>query len=293
LAADALFASNTSTLPITGLAAASVRPANFIGLHFFSPVEKMPLVEVIVGKATSQQTLARALDYVKAIGMTPIVVNDGRGFYTSRVFATYVLEGLAMLAEGAAPALVENAGVMAGMPVGPLAVTDEVSAELIVKIDHQTRSDLGAAYRPHTGHAVAAKLVELGRLGRKVGRGFYEYPAEGRKQLWPGLSELFPASAQQPPVDELIQRLVVVQSVETARCLEEGVLTTARDADVGSLLGWGFPAFRGGTIGHIDTIGVATFVAQCARLAEQYGERFAPPQLLRDMAANGGTFYPV
>ncbi|AOJ79256.1 3-hydroxyacyl-CoA dehydrogenase [Burkholderia savannae] len=292
LAPDALFASNTSTLPISGLAQASARPANFIGLHFFSPVDKMPLVEVIVGRETSQQTLARALDYVKAIGMTPIVVNDSRGFYTSRVFSTYVLEGLAMLAEGVAPALIESAGLLAGMPVGPLALTDEVSSELIHKITKQTRADLGDAYVARPGEDVAARMVELGRLGRKAGRGYYDYPANGgKKALWPGLASEFPAAAEQPDVKTLIERLVTVQAVETARCLVERVLTTARDADVGAILGWGFPAFRGGPVSHIHGVGVDAFVATCDRLAAQYGARFAVPTLLREMAAQGQSFY--
>lgn len=292
LAPDALFASNTSTLPITGLAQASARPANFIGLHFFSPVDKMPLVEVIVGRDTSEATLARALDYVKTIGMTPIVVNDSRGFYTSRVFSTYVLEGLAMLAEGVAPALIENAGLLAGMPVGPLALTDEVSSELIHKITRQTRADLGDAYVARPGEDVAARMVELGRLGRKAGLGYYDYPASGgKKALWPGLAPEFPLAAEQPDVAALIERLVTVQAVETVRCLEERVLTTARDADVGAILGWGFPAFRGGPASYIHGVGVDAFVATCDRLAARHGARFAAPALLREMAAQGRSFY--
>ena len=204
---DAIFASNTSTLPITGLAEASARPANFIGLHFFSPAEKMPLVEIIVGKATSDATLARSMDYVRAIAKTPIVVNDSRGFYTSRVFGTYVSEGMALLEEGVPPALIDKAGLMAGMPVGPLALADEVSIELVHKIARQTRADLGAAYVERAADRVAAKMVaELGRLGRKSGAGFYDYPAEGPKHLWPGLGEHFkpgvPAGTQSAGADE-------------------------------------------------------------------------------------------
>ncbi|HEU4845388.1 MAG TPA: 3-hydroxyacyl-CoA dehydrogenase NAD-binding domain-containing protein [Burkholderiaceae bacterium] len=291
LAPDAIFASNTSTLPITGLAEASARPANFIGLHFFSPVDKMPLVEVILGKETGDATLARSLDYIAAVGMTPIVVNDARGFYTSRVFSTYVMEGLQMLKEGVRPALIENAGLQAGMPVGPLALTDEVSAELLVKIEKQTASDLGDAYRPRPGLEVAQRIVALGRIGKKAGQGFYDYPEGGKKSLWQGLAELFPPAAQQPDVDVLVQRLIAVQSVETVRCMEEGVLTTARDADIGAILGWGFPPFRGGTIGHIHSTGIAAFIAQCEALAQQYGERFEPPALLKTMADGGRTFY--
>ncbi|MBV8667189.1 MAG: 3-hydroxyacyl-CoA dehydrogenase, partial [Burkholderiaceae bacterium] len=291
LAPGAIFASNTPTLPISGLAEASARPANFIGLHFFSPVDKMPLVEVIVGKQTSQETLARSLDYIKAVGMTPIVVNDSRGFYTSRVFSTYVNEGMAMLAEGVAPALIENAGLQAGMPVGPLALTDEVSAELCVKIDKQTKADLGDAYREGPGMATARKIVALERIGKKSGKGFYEYPEGGKKFLWPELAEHFPRAAQQPSLETLVQRLVTVQAVETARCMQEGVVTTARDADVGSILGWGFPPFRGGTISQIHRTGIANFVQQCEQLAAMHGQRFEPPQLLKDMAAKGETFY--
>ncbi len=291
LSPDAIFASNTSTLPITGLAEASQRPGNFIGLHFFSPVDKMPLVEVIVARQTTRATLAQALDYVKAIGMTPIVVNDSRGFYTSRVFSTYVLEGLAMLAEGVAPALIENAGLLAGMPVGPLALIDEVSSELIHKVNQQTRADLGAAYIERPGEAVAERMVALGRIGRKAGRGFYDYPEGGRKALWTGLANEYPAAAAQPDVQTLVDRLITVQAVETARCLDERVVTDPRDADVGALLGWGFPAFRGGPVSHIHRVGVSAFVELCDRLAAQHGRRFAPPTLLRDMAEQDAAFY--
>jgi 3-hydroxyacyl-CoA dehydrogenase/enoyl-CoA hydratase/3-hydroxybutyryl-CoA epimerase len=287
----AVFASNTSTLPITGLAQASARPANFIGLHFFSPVDKMPLVEVIVGTLTSQQTLARALDFVKAIGKTPIVVNDARGFYTSRCFSTYVLEGLVMLSEGVKPALIEAAGLQAGMPVGPLALIDEVSAELVCKVDRQAAADLGAAYRSPAGIAVAQKMVGLGRIGKKAGQGFYDYPPSGKKTLWTGLAQLFPLAGRQPALDELVQRLINIQSLEAARCMEEGVLTRAQDADVGSVLGWGFPAFRGGTLSHIHSVGLASFVQQCDAQAAKFGERFRPAQILREMAASGQSFY--
>ncbi len=291
IASNAIFASNTSTLPITGLAKASERPANFIGLHFFSPVDKMPLIEVIMGKQTSQECLARSLDYINAVGMTPIVVNDSRGFYTSRCFSTYVLEGMAMLAEGVKPALIENAGLQAGMPVGPLALTDEVSAELVYKIDKQTQSDLGEAYKAPAGMAAVQKMVELSRIGKKAGQGFYDYPEGGKKCLWTGLAAQFPVATQQPALDELVQRLINIQSLETARCMEEGVLTTARDADVGSVLAWGVPPFRGGTIGQIHTVGVATFVQQCDALTVKFGERFTPTKTLRDMAAKGEAFY--
>jgi len=292
IAADAIFASNTSTLPITGLAEASNRPANFIGLHFFSPAERMPLVEIIVGGQTSPATLARAMDYVKAIAKTPIVVNDSRGFYTSRVFGTYISEGMALLAEGVAPALIDKAGLIAGMPVGPLALTDEVSLELVYKVARQTRADLGAAYvEPPSAPLVKRMVEQLGRLGRKVGKGFYDYPVEGGKRLWPGLAEHFPPRAEQPGVEEIVERLILIQSVETARCLAEKVLNRPLDADVGAILGWGYPPFRGGPIGWIHTLGVAQFVAACQRLTAQCGPRFTPPPFLMEMAAKGESFY--
>lgn len=294
IAADALFASNTSTLPITGLAEASARPANFIGLHFFSPADKMPLVEIIMGKQTSQQTLARSMDFVRAIGKTPIVVNDARGFYTSRVFGTYLSEGMALLQEGVAPALIDNAGRLAGMPVGPLALADEVSIELVHKIASQTKKDLGDQYVSRAADQVAALMADkLGRLGKKGGHGFYEYPADARKHLWPGLAEHFPVKAEQPGLEAVVERLMLIQSLETVRCMDEGVLTSPADADVGAILGWGYPPFRGGPIGQIHTMGVANFVAACDRLAEQCGERFRPTENLRKKAAEGAQFFPV
>ncbi len=289
---DALFASNTSTLPITGLAEASARPNNFIGLHFFSPVDRMPLVEIIRGRETSDACLARAMDFVKRIGKTPIVVNDSRGFYTSRVFGTYIQEGFALLAEGVTPALIDNAGRLAGMPVGPLAVADEVSLELIHKVGTQTRADLGDKYVAGPGDPVIQTMVgKLGRLGKKSGKGFYDYPEKARKHLWPGLAETFSVRADQPDVEEVKRRLLYIQSIETARCLADGVLEDAADADVGSILGWGFAPFTGGALSLIDTVGVADFVTECDRLAQRYGARFAPPDLLRDMAAKGARFH--
>lgn len=288
--ADCLLASNTSTLPITGLAGASARPGNFLGLHFFSPVERMQLVEVIVGRETTDTTLAHALDYVRAIGKTPIVVNDARGFYTSRVFSTYVREGLAMLAEGVRPALIENAGRQAGMPVGPLAIADELSLDLIERINVQTRRDLGAAYVATAADEVIASMVHhLGRIGRKAGQGFYDYPQEGGKHLWPQLGEHFVPAPVQPGVDMLVRRLLHIQSVEAARCFEEGVITSAADADVGALLGWGYPAAHGGPIGYIDSIGVGRFVAECDELARRCGPRYAVPASLRERAAAQGA----
>jgi len=291
--ATAIFASNTSTLPITGLAEASKRPASFIGLHFFSPVDKMPLVEIILGKKTSDEALARALDYVQQIRKTPIVVNDSRGFYTSRVFMTYANEGMALLQEGVLPALIENAGKQAGMPVGPLAVHDEVSIELSAKIYKQTKADLGARYTGPSAIAVALKFAEeLDRKGKKAGKGFYEYPKEGRKFLWPGIAGIYPPAAQQPDVEEVKKRLLYVQAVETARCLEEQVVVEPADADIGSILGWGYPPWTGGTLSFIETVGLARFVAECDRLAAAYGPRFQVPDSLRKRAARNEPFQP-
>ncbi|HEX7007311.1 MAG TPA: 3-hydroxyacyl-CoA dehydrogenase NAD-binding domain-containing protein [Alphaproteobacteria bacterium] len=292
IAEDAVFASNTSTLPITSLATTSKRPENFVGIHFFSPVHRMRLVEVIRGEATGDVAIARALDYVKRIRKTPIVVNDGRGFYTSRVFGTYVNEGLALLVEGVNPALIENAGRLAGMPVGPLAVADEVGIDLIHHIKEQTKRDLGARYEPLPGDDVVPLFVAtLQRPGRKGSRGFYDYPAEGPKRLWPDLAKHFPRKASQPDVETVKRRLLHIQGVETARCLEEKIVADPRDADVGSVYGWGFPPFTGGTVSYIDGLGVADFVRDCEALAQQHGARFAPPALLRDMARRGARFY--
>ncbi len=287
-----IFASNTSTLPITGLAKASKRPKNFIGIHFFSPVEKMPLVEIIVGKQTGDEAIARALDYVGQLRKTPIVVNDSRGFYTSRCFGTYTAEGAKMLSEGIDPQLIESAGRLAGMPVGPLAVSDEVSLELAYKVMQQSREDLGAKYKEPVSWPVVKHFVEdLKRLGRKSGAGFYDYPEGGKKALWTGLADQYPRLAQQPSVEELKTRLLYIQALETARCFEEGVLRSVHEADLGSILGWGFPAYTGGTLSYIDTIGPAKFVAECKRLAKLYGERFKPTKGLLARAQSGETYY--
>lgn len=287
-----LLASNTSTLPISGLAEASTRPEQFIGLHFFSPVDRMSLVEVILGKTTSTEALAKALDFIKQIGKTPIVVNDSRGFYTSRVFSTYVNEGMVLLKDGVLPALIENAGRQAGMPVGPLAVHDEVTLELLVKIHNQGLADLGDDYTPPSAIDVAVEFVErLDRKGRPYGKGFYDYPKDAPKRLWARLKELFPPADTQPSVEVVKQRLLFVQALETFRCYDEGVLTDPADADIGSILGWGFPAYTGGTLSFIDTVGIRPFVEQCDRLAELYGERFEVPPALRERAAAGRSFH--
>jgi len=291
---NAVFASNTSTLPISGLAQASKRPAQFIGIHFFSPVDKMPLVEIILGKKTNDDTLARALDYVGQLRKTPIVVNDSRGFYTSRCFGTFVNEGVALLQEGVNPALIENGAKLAGMPVGPLAVSDEVSIDLSWKVMTQTEKDLGRRYQKPVSYDTVRKFVEeLKRPGRRFGAGFYEYPQDGKKHLWPGLAEVFPRAFQQPAVDEVMKRLLYIQALETARCMEEGVVTTAAEADLGSILGWGFPAWTGGTLSYIDTIGIRDFVAECDRLARRYGKRFKPSKWLRERAERNEPFHPA
>jgi 3-hydroxyacyl-CoA dehydrogenase / enoyl-CoA hydratase / 3-hydroxybutyryl-CoA epimerase len=291
----AVFASNTSTLPITGLAQASARPDQFIGLHFFSPVDKMPLVEIIVGRQTSDQTLARGFDFVQQIGQVPIVVNDSRGFYTSRVFATYVMEGLAMLKEGVHPRSIEVAGLQAGMPMPPLALQDEVSLSLGVHVAEQTRKDLaaeGLPYAPHPGESVLRQLCELGRVGKKAGKGFYDWPAVGEggdKRLWPGLAGLFPLAPDQPAQRELIDRLLHAQANEAMRCLDEGVLRSVADGNVGSILGWGFAPFQGGVLQFINAVGPAAFVARCRELAARHGPRFEPAAGVVALAASGGT----
>ncbi len=291
---SAIFASNTSTLPITGLAEASERPEKFIGIHFFSPVDKMPLVEIIVGEKTSDEAIARSLDYVQQLRKTPIVVNDSRGFYTSRCFSTFTNEGITMVAEGVSPALIENAAKMASMPVGPLAVIDEVTIELGYKIAMQTKADLDAAFEPISGFGVMKKMVEeLDRKGKRYGKGFYDYPQDAKKHLWPGLTELYPLADVQPSVDEVKNRLLVIQALETARCYEEGVLTDPADADIGSIFGWGFPPWTGGTLSFIDTMGIDAFVAECDRMAEAYGPRFEVSDWLRARAETGQRFHPT
>jgi 3-hydroxyacyl-CoA dehydrogenase/enoyl-CoA hydratase/3-hydroxybutyryl-CoA epimerase len=294
LAPGAVFGSNTSTLPITGLAEASVRPEDFIGIHFFSPVDKMMLVEIILGEKTGPAAIARALDYIIKIKKTPIVVNDGRGFYTSRCFGTYVAEGLAMLQEGYAPALIDNLGRMTGMPRGPLEMHDDVALDLSVKIAKQTAEDLGEKYVPIEGHEIVRKMVEdLGRYGRKNGKGFYDYDTKP-KTLWKGLSELAPVTINESTpelIEDQKRRLLYRQAVEVARCWEEGVIDDPREADVGAILAWGFAPWTGGPITMIDQIGLKAFVGQADEYAARYGDRFKVPQLLRDMAAKGETFY--
>ena len=289
-----IFGSNTSTLPITSLAKTFKDQPRFIGIHFFSPVDRMMLVEVIMGKKTGDAALAAALDYVRAIRKTPIVVNDSRGFYTSRVVGTYIREGHLMLTEGVPAAMIENVGRMAGMPVGPLSLTDEVAVDLAWKVLKATEADLGDKAIDPRQKALLEDMVEKrGRYGRKNGKGFYDYPQSGPKRLWPGLIELQPIKLDPDTIDveELKHRLLAIQALESARCVEEGVVTDMREADVGSILGFGYAPFTGGTISYIDGMGAKAFVDMCNELAKKYGTRFKPGKLLRDMAKTGDTFY--
>jgi 3-hydroxyacyl-CoA dehydrogenase/enoyl-CoA hydratase/3-hydroxybutyryl-CoA epimerase len=290
LAPKGVFASNTSTLPISGLAQASAHPDRFVGLHYFSPVDKMQLVEIIRGRQTSDETLARAYDYVLQVGKTPIVVNDSRGFFTSRVFGTFVMEGVAMIEEGIPAAVVENAGKQAGMPVGPLAVLDETSLSLAEHVREQTRKDYeaeGMKYVSQPGEALIERMVRaLGRPGRAGGGGFYDYPQGAPKRLWAGLKQFEKADANWD-MRELKDRLLYRQAIETARCLEEGVLTTIHDANIGSIFGIGFPAWTGGALQFIDSEGIAGFVARADDLAKKYGPRFACPEIVRKKVGAG------
>lgn len=286
LAEGGFFASNTSTLPITGLAKASARPARFVGIHFFSPVDKMKLVEIIRGKETDDETVARAYDYVQALGKIPIVVNDARGFFTSRVFGTFVMEGAAMVGEGIPAAVVEQAGLQAGMPVGPLAVLDETALSLSVHVLDQTRADLraeGQTYIATPGELLVERMVkEFDRNGRAAGAGFYEYPQGGRKFLWPGLAKLFGKDGVQWDLQDLKDRLLYRQAVETARCLSEGVLTSVHDANIGSIFGIGFPAWTGGAMQFIYGTGMDAFLHRAEVLAAKYGPGFVVAPQVKD-----------
>ncbi|MEY8014642.1 3-hydroxyacyl-CoA dehydrogenase NAD-binding domain-containing protein [Mycobacterium servetii] len=283
---NAVLGSNTSTLPITGLATGVKRQEDFIGIHFFSPVDKMPLVEIIKGEKTSDEALARVFDYTLAIGKTPIVVNDSRGFYTSRVIGTFVNEALAMLGEGVEPASIEHAGSQAGYPAPPLQLSDELNLELMHKIALATRKgveDAGGTYEPHPAEAVVEKMIEIGRPSRLSGAGFYEYVDGKRTRLWPGLRETFKSGTSEPPLQDMIDRMLFAEALETQKCIDEGVITSTADANIGSIMGIGFPPWTGGAaqlIAGYPHGGKAGFVARAKELAAKYGDRFLPPASL-------------
>ncbi len=290
--ADCIFATNTSTLPISDLAKASTRPGQFIGIHFFSPVDKMMLVEIIRGAETGDRAVAKALDFVRQIRKTPIVVNDARFFYANRCIIPYINEGIRMVGEGVAPALVENAARLLGMPVGPLQLVDETSIDLGVKIAKATRAAMGDAYPDGTVDDVLFWMADEGRLGRKANAGFYAYDEKGKRTaLWPGLGEKFAPAEVQPELSEVQHRLLMAQVLEAVRALEEGVLMDIREGDVGAILGWGFAPWSGGPFSWLDMIGAGRALEICEGLSERHGARFTPPALLAEMAAQGAGFY--
>ncbi len=292
IGADAIFATNTSTLPISDLARASERPKNFIGIHFFSPVEKMLLVEIIKGRETGDAAVAKALDFVRQIRKTPIVVNDARFFYANRCIIPYVNEGMRMVREGVAPALVENAAKLMGMPLGPLQLVDETSLDLGAKIAKATRAAMGDAYADGDVDAVVFWMVEEGRLGRKAKAGFFAYDDAGKRQaLWDGIAARFPAAVEQPDLVTVQHRLMFAQALEAVRALEEGVLTDIREGDVGAILGWGFAPWSGGPFSWLDMLGAPFAVSVCDDLEARFGPRFQAPELLREMAKDEGGFY--
>jgi 3-hydroxyacyl-CoA dehydrogenase/enoyl-CoA hydratase/3-hydroxybutyryl-CoA epimerase len=297
---DALLCSNTSTLPITELASAVDRPEDFIGLHFFSPVDKMPLVEIIRGGKTSEGAVAKAIDVVQQIRKTPIVVNDSRGFYTSRVIGTQINEGLAMLGEGVAPMSIERAALQAGYPVGPLQISDELNLELMVKIRNATKAGVerdGGTYTPHPAETVIERMIELGRPSKLKGAGFYEYDEAGKRQgLWTGLASEFPVAPEQPDLQELKDRMLFIEAVETVRCFDEGVISSTAEANIGSIFGIGFPASTGGAAQFVNGYegphgtGIKAFVARAQELAATHGDRFQPPASLIEKAERGERF---
>ncbi|OBY28172.1 3-hydroxyacyl-CoA dehydrogenase NAD-binding domain-containing protein [Leisingera sp. JC1] len=289
---DCIFASNTSTLPITELAKASSRPEQFIGIHFFSPVEKMFLVEIIKGKETGDRAVAKALDYVRQIRKTPIVVNDARFFYANRCILPYINEGLRMITEGVSPVLIDNAARQLGFPVGPVQLTDETSIDLGAKIARATKAAMGAAYPESPADDLIFWMEELGRLGRKSNAGFFDYDDKGKRvEYWKGLQEKYPLAAEQPDLIEVQERLMFAQVLEAVRALEEGVLMDIREGDVGAILAWGFAPWSGGPLSWLDILGTPYAAERCDSLTEQFGERFACPALLREMAEKGQSFY--
>jgi 3-hydroxyacyl-CoA dehydrogenase / enoyl-CoA hydratase / 3-hydroxybutyryl-CoA epimerase len=289
---DCIFATNTSTLPISSLAKASKRPDQFIGIHFFSPVDKMMLVEIIRGKETGDRAVAKALDFARQIRKTPIVVNDARFFYANRCIIPYINEGIRMVAEGVEPALIENAAKLVGMPLGPLQLVDETSIDLGVKIAKATKAAMGDAYPDGAVDEVLFWMADQGRMGKKANAGFYTYDAAGKREgLWPGLAAQYPVAAGQPDLHEVQHRLLMAQTLEAVRALEESVLTDIREGDVGAILGWGFAPWSGGPFGWLDIIGAARAVDICDTLTVSQGPRFSAPKMLQDMAAKGTSFY--
>jgi 3-hydroxyacyl-CoA dehydrogenase/enoyl-CoA hydratase/3-hydroxybutyryl-CoA epimerase len=289
---DAIFATNTSTLPITELARASRDPAQFVGIHFFSPVEKMALVEVIRGRETGDRAVAKALDFVRQIRKTPIVVNDARFFYANRCIIPYINEGVRMVAEGVEPALIENAARQLGFPLGPLQLVDETSIELGVRIARATKAAMGDAYPESPADGVLFALADRGRLGRKAQAGFYAYDDKGKRQgLWPELRELWPPRPDQPDLTEVQHRLAMIQTLEAVRAFEEGVLTDIREGDVGAILGWGYMPWSGGPFSWLDILGAPRAVEICEGLVRRCGDRFDPPATLRELARTGASFY--
>ncbi len=288
---DAIFATNTSTLPISDLAKASARPEQFIGIHFFSPVDKMMLVEIIKGAKTGDTAVAKALDFVRQIRKTPIVVNDARFFYANRCIIPYLNEGMRMVAEGVSPVLVENAAKMVGMPLGPLQLVDETSIDLGVKIAKATKAAMGDAYPDSAVDEVLFWMADQGRMGKKADAGFYAYEGGKRTGLWDGLAAQYPQAEEQPELHEVQHRLLMAQVLEAVRAFEDGVLTDIREGDVGAILGWGFAPWSGGPFSWLDILGAGRAVEICDQLTERYGTRFTTPKLLRDMAASGETFY--
>jgi 3-hydroxyacyl-CoA dehydrogenase/enoyl-CoA hydratase/3-hydroxybutyryl-CoA epimerase len=289
---DCIFATNTSTLPITELAKASADPEKFIGIHFFSPVDKMLLVEIIKGKETGDVAVAKALDYVRQIKKTPIVVNDERFFYANRCIIPYINEGIRMVKEGVEPALIENAAKLVGMPLGPLQLVDETSVDLGVKIAKATKAAMGDAYPDGEVDEVLFWMFDQNRLGRKSNAGFYRYDDKGKRLgLWDGLAAQYPVADEQPDLITVQHRLLFAQVLEAVRALEEGVLEDIREGDVGAILGWGFAPWSGGPFSWLDIIGAPYAAERCDQLTEEFGARFTTPALLRDMADRGQEFY--
>jgi 3-hydroxyacyl-CoA dehydrogenase/enoyl-CoA hydratase/3-hydroxybutyryl-CoA epimerase len=288
---DAIFATNTSTLPISSLAKASARPAQFIGIHFFSPVDKMLLVEIIRGDKTGDRAVAKALDFVRQIRKTPIVVNDARFFYANRCIIPYINEGIRMVAEGVNPTLIENAAKLVGLPLGPLQLVDETSIDLGVKIAKATRAAMGDAYPDGAVDEVIFWMADEGRLGKKSNAGFYTYPDGKRGALWDRLAAKYPEADDQPDLHVVQHRLLMAQVLEAVRAFEEGVLTDIREGDVGAILGWGFAPWSGGPFSWLDIIGAPRAVEICESLEAAHGARFKAPALLRDIAAKGDSFY--